>query len=139
MLSCTFGQRLVGSLDDTLRTYVNPAARGHLAVHDEAQGFQLPKVIPGGPGGNQVGVGDQHPRDLGGRLEDSHRFARLDQKGLVIFKPAQGFYDCPVTVPVPGRLAAAAVHNKVLPVFGYLRVEVVHEHSQGSFLLPALA
>ena len=38
-----------------------------------------------------------------------------------------------------GRAAGAAVDDQVLGVLGDLGVEVVHQHPQGGFLLPALA
>ena len=62
MLAAHLGEGLVGALDDALRADVDPAAGGHLAVHHQALPIELVEVLPGGPGGDQVGVGDQHPR-----------------------------------------------------------------------------
>ena len=41
--------------------------------------------------------------------------------------------------PVARRLAAAAVDDQIVGLFGHFRVEVVHQHSERRLLLPALA
>ena len=56
------GQRLVGALQDALRADVDPAARGHLAVHRQAAVFEIAESIPGRPRRHEQRVGDQDAR-----------------------------------------------------------------------------
>ena len=61
------GQRAEGfvrALQDALRADVDPAARGHLAEHDQALALPLVEVFLRGPMRHDVGVGDQHTRGV---------------------------------------------------------------------------
>ena len=139
MLLAGGGEGLVGALQDALRADVDPGAGRHLAVHGEPQGVEAPKLVPVVPVAHQVGVGDQHARrPLVGR-EDADRLARLHEQGLVVAQALQGGHDGVEGLPVAGRLAGAAVDHEVLGTLGDLGVQVVHQHAQGGFLLPALA
>src|SRR4029453_9306222 len=71
--------------------------------------------------------------------EPPPRLARRDQQGLVVAEPAQGGHDPVEGRPVPRRPAGAAVDHQVVGPLGDLRVEVVAQHPQGRFLLPAPA
>ena len=62
VLARRLGEGLVGALQDALGADVDPGARGHLAVHHQALALELVEVLPGGPGGHQVRVRDQHAR-----------------------------------------------------------------------------
>ena len=70
--------------------------------------------------------------------EDPDRLAGLHQHGLVVLEGAQRGDDGVERLPASSRAAGAAVDHQVLGVFGDLGVEVVHQHAQGGFLLPAL-
>ena len=133
------GECLVGALEDALGADVDPGPRRHLAVHREPGPLQLPERLPVGPLGDQQRVGDQNPRSPGVGPEDGYGFARLDQQRLVIVEALQGADDGPEALPVSGGLARPAVDDEVFGAFGYLGVEVVHEHAEGRLLVPALA
>src|SRR5262249_16480942 len=65
--------------------------------------------------------------------------ARREGQGLVMAEPAGLADDGVEGRPRPGRPARAAVDDERIRVLGYRRVEVVHQHTQGGLLLPALA
>ena len=88
---------------------------------------------------HQQRVRDQDPGGVAGRPENAHRLARLDEQRLVIGKPAQLADDGVEGFPGSGGTTGASVHDQVVRVLRDLRVEVIHEHPQGGFLLPALA
>ena len=139
MLARAFREGLVGPLQDALRPDVDPAAGGHLAVHREAERVEPPELVPGGPAGHQVGVGDEDARRLLMRAEDADRLAALDQQRLVVLQPPKRLDDPVVAGPVARGLAAAAVDDELLGTLRHLGVEVVHEHPEGGFLVPSLA
>ena len=64
---------LVSALQDTLGADVDPRAGGHLAVHHQARPVQRVELLLGGPAGDQVGVGDDHPRGVGEGFGHVHR------------------------------------------------------------------
>ena len=131
-------ERLVGALQDALRGDVDPGPGGHLAVHHEALVLELAELGPRGPVAHQVGVGDQHARGPLVGAEDTHRFAGLDQQGLVVLELLEGLHDGVERLPAASRTAGAAVDHQVVRTLSDLRVQVVHEHAQGRFGLPAL-
>ena len=131
---------LVGALHDALAADVDPDAGRHLAVHHQALAVELVEVLPGGPLGHQVRVGDQHPRRVGVGAEHAHRLARLDQQRLVLAAVrAALLQDGLVAVPVARRLADAAVDHQRVGVLGHLGVEVVLDHPVGGFDQPVAA
>src|ERR1700682_4704648 len=132
-------ERLEGALQNSLAPDVDPGAGGHLAVHRQAERLEAPELLPGGPGGHEQGVGDQHPRSVGVRLEDPDGLARLNEESLVVAEPQQRFDDAVVRGPVPRRLARAAVDDELGRLLRHLRIEIVLEHPQGGLLLPSAA
>ena len=139
VLAGALGEGLVGALQDALRADVDPRAGRHLAVHGEAERIEPAELVPGRPARHQVRVGDQHPRRLLVRPEHPDRLAALDQQGLVVLEPPERRDDPLVALPVAGRLAAAAVDDQLLRPLGDRGVEVVHQHPERRFLVPALA
>ena len=137
MLTPGLDEGLVGALDDALAADVDPRSGGHLAVHHQALALELVEVIPIGPMGHQVGVGDQHPRRVGVGPEDSDRLARLDQQGLVAIEGTQSLDDLVEAVPIARRLADAAVDHQFFGILGNLAVQVVHDHAERGFGKPA--
>ena len=73
------------------------------------------------------------------RAEDAHRLAGLHEKRLVVFERAKRRDDGVKTLPVARRFAAPAVNDQIFRLFGDLGIEVVHQHPQRRFLLPAFA
>ena len=127
---------LVSALNDALAADVDPGAGRHLAVHHQALAVQLVEVLPGGPLGHEVGVGDQHTRRVFVRAEHAHGLAGLDKQRLVRFQAPQRGQDGLEAVPVARRLANAAVDHQGVGVFGHLRVQVVLEHAVGGLDKP---
>ena len=132
-------ERLVRALQNSLRPDVNPRARGHLAVHDEALSLELAEHLPCRPATDQVRVGDQDAGRFGMRREHTHRLSRLHQQRLVVLERRQRPTYGVERRPVAHRLAGAAVHDELVRPLGHLRVQVVHEHPQGGLLNPTLA
>src|SRR4029453_8817348 len=62
MLAAHLGEGFVSALDDALRADVDPAARGHLAVHHEPLAIELVERLPIRPFGHDVGVGGEAGR-----------------------------------------------------------------------------
>ena len=133
------GETLVGSLQDSLGADVDPRTRRHLAVHREAEMLQPPELLPVGPVGHQMGVGDQHPRRHLVGAEHANRFAGLDQHRLVVLEFLQGSDQRVEGLPAPSSATGAPVDDQVVRTLGDVRVEVVHQHSHGRLLLPPLA
>ena len=73
------------------------------------------------------------------RPEDADRLARLDEQRLVVGQVAQLADDGVERLPVARRLARPAVDDEIVGPLGDLGIEVVHEHPQRGFLLPAAA
>ena len=71
--------------------------------------------------------------------EHADRFAGLDQHRLVVGELTQCGDEGVERGPAARGAAGAAVDDEVCGVLGDLRVEVVHEHSQGRLLRPTPA
>src|SRR5438093_11783966 len=107
-------QALVSSLQDSLRADVDPGAGGHLTVHRQAEGVEATELVPGGPVGNEIGIGDQYARRVFVRLEDPHRFSRLHKQRLVVLQAFQRSHDGIETLPVARSLSDSAVNGWLL-------------------------
>jgi hypothetical protein len=71
--------------------------------------------------------------------EFSHGFSRLHKEGLVIFEIAQGPDNRVESFPAPRGATGSAVNDEPVRGFGYIRIEIVHQHPHGRFLVPAFA
>jgi hypothetical protein len=132
-------ERLVRALHDALAADVDPAARGHLAVHREAAVLEVAEGLPRRPRGHEQTVRDQHARRARMCLKDTDRLSRLDQQRFVVLERSEGSHDGVKRLPVPRRLAGAAVDNEIVGPFGNVGIQIVHEHAQRGFLRPAFA
>ena len=139
MLAGCGGESFVGALQNSLRADVNPAAGGHLAVHHQAGAIELVKISPVAPVADEIGIGDKHARSVGVRAKNTDGLAGLDQESFVIFERTERGDDGVVGTPIASGFAAAAVDDQVFGLFGDFGIEVVHQHAQGGFLLPAFA
>ncbi len=139
VLAGRLGEGLVGALDDALRRDVDPRAGGHLAVHRQAGALELAELLPRRPVRHEVGVGDEDTRHVRRGAEHADRLAGLDEQGLVVLEALELGDDGVERLPAAGGAPGSAVHDEVVGVLRHLGVEVVHEHAQGGFLLPALA
>ena len=128
---------LVRALHNALRTDVDPRAGSHLAVHREPHALELAKVIPSRPAADKIRVGNQYARRVGVRAKHADRLAALHEQCLVIFQRAQRCDDRIETVPVAGRFSGAAIHHQVTRSLRNFGIQVVHQHAERRFLLPA--
>ena len=67
------------------------------------------------------------------------RLAGLDEQRLVVAEPSKLADDRVEGRPAAGGAPGPAVDDEVVRVLGDLGIEVVHEHPQDRFLLPAAA
>ena len=71
--------------------------------------------------------------------EFADRFARLNEQGLVVFQLAQRTDNGIETFPISSGPSGAAVNDQSIRSFRDFRIEIVHQHPHGGFLVPALA
>ncbi len=71
--------------------------------------------------------------------KDADGLAGLDEQGFVVFERAEGADDGVEAGPIAGGAAGAAIDDEVIGALGNIGIEVVVEHAQGGFLMPALA
>ena len=126
-------------MKDPLATNVDPRTGSHLPVHHQTGGVEFAEVLPVGPVGDKVGVGDQHARRGGVGFKDGDRLARLHEQRLIGLKIDQLTNDRVVTLLVARRLADSAVDDQLLWLLRHIGVQVVLQHPQDRLLLPALA
>ena len=96
-------------------------------------------MLPVVPMANEIAVRDEYARRIFVGLEDADGLAGLDEERLVVFEFLEGADDGMEAVPVSCRLARAAVDDEVVGFFRNFRIEVVHEHAESGFLVPAFA
>ncbi len=139
MLAPCCGEGFVRPLQDSLRADVDPAAGSHLAVHHQAGAVELVEMRPVVPLADEIRIRDQDARRVGVRAENADRLAGLHEQRFVVFEGAERSDDRVIAVPIASRLAAPAVDDQIFGLFGNLGIEVVHQHAQRRFLLPAFA
>ena len=137
MLAAHFDEGFVSALNDALTADVDPAARGHLAVHHQALFIELVEMIPVRPFGDEVRIGEQHARRILVCAENADGLARLDEEGLVSFEPLQRLDDPVIAVPVARGAADAAIDDEFVRRLGDVGVEIVHQHPHRRFGEPA--
>ncbi len=71
--------------------------------------------------------------------KDPHRFAALYQQSFVVLQAPESVHDGVVALPVSGGLAPAPIDDEFFRRLRHVGVQIVHQHSQGGFLVPALA
>ncbi len=133
------GEAFVGALHDALAADVDPRARGHLAVHRQPERLETPELVPRGPLGHEVGVGEQHPRRPLVGAKHADRLAGLDEQRLVAGQRAQRARDRVEGLPRARGAARAAVDDEIGGALGDVRVEVVVQHPHCRLLRPAAA
>src|SRR6266536_3945542 len=131
-------ERLVGTLENSLRPDVDPRSRSHLPVHDEAPALEIAEHLPRGVPGDEVRIRDEHARGIRVRREYPDGFARLHEQRLVVRQHAQRATDRVERRPIPRGLAGAAIHDEIVRALRHFGVEVVHEHAERGFLHPTL-
>src|SRR5579863_9728047 len=63
----------------------------------------------------------------------------LHQQRLVVLQFPERAYDGVERSPIPRCAPGAAVDDQLIRLFSHLRIEVVHQHPERGFLMPALA
>jgi len=71
--------------------------------------------------------------------KNSDGLAGLHEERFVIFERAQGSDDGVETFPIARGFSGAAIDDEIVGALGNIGIEIVHEHAQGGFLLPAFA
>ena len=127
----------VSALHDALAADIDPGAGRHLAVHHQALAIELVEMAPGRPMRHEIGIGDQHARGIGMRVEHADRLARLHQQGFVGFQTTQAGDNAIEAVPVARRPADPAIDHELVRLFRHVRIEIVHQHAQRRFGQPA--
>src|SRR5437764_15465393 len=82
---------------------------------------------------------DQHPRRFFVRAENADRLTGLDKQCLIVLQLAQRTNDRVECLPTPGRSSRAAVNDEMVRVLCNVRIEIVHQHPERGFLVPAFA
>ena len=72
-------------------------------------------------------------------LEFADRFAGLNEKRLVIFQVAQRAHHGVETFPISRRSSGAAINDQSVRRLRDFRIEIVHKHAHGGFLVPTFA
>ncbi len=139
VLSANRAKGLVRSLEDSLRPDVDPRPGGHLSIHHEAGALELAKMIPGRPAADEVAVGDQDPRRADMRAKHADGLTTLNQERLIAVERPKGRNNGIERRPAPGRAARSTINNQIAGTLCHVRVEIVHKHAKGRFLLPSLA
>src|SRR6266567_3175321 len=139
MLAASRGESFECSLNDPLAADINPRASGHLSVHRETQAFEPIEFRVVRPVTDEVGICDQNTWRFVMCAKFSHWFSRLYEQRLVIFEFAQGANNRIESFPASSRAPGPAVNNESVGIFGHVRIEIVHKHPHGRFLMPAFA
>src|SRR5438105_12033081 len=132
-------ERLERALHDSLATNVNPRTGGHLSVHGKAHFLEAIEFRVVRPLTDKIGIRDQNARSFFVRPKFSHGLSRLDKERLVVFEIVQGLNDRVESLPAPGGATCSAINDKPVWGFGYIRIEIVHQHPHRGFLMPAFA
>src|ERR1700731_4640790 len=87
----------------------------------------------------QIGIAEQYARRVFVGAKDGYGFSGLYQQRFIRGKILQRANDGMKTLPIPRRFSCAAVYHQIVRFFSDLRIEIIHEHAQRGFLMPALA
>ena len=133
------GKSFKRTLHDPLAADVNPRAGRHLSVHRQSHPLETIELGIVVPLPDKIGVGDQDARCfiVGPKFAD--RLSRLNEKGFVIFEFAQRANNCIESFPAPRGATCSTVDNELIGIFCDVRIEIVHQHPHGRFLMPAFA
>ena len=127
------------TLHDPLATDVNPRTGRHLSVHRQSHPLEAIELTVIVPLSYEIRIRDQDARCfiVGPKFAD--RLSRLHEKGFVVFEFAQRANDCIESFPTPRGATCSTVNNELIGIFCDVRIEIVHQHPHGGFLVPAFA
>src|SRR3954447_21027364 len=133
------GKSFKRALHYSLATDVNPRTGCHLSVHRQTHSLEAIELGIVIPLTDKIRVGDQNTRCfiVGPKL--ANRLSRLNEKRFVVFELPQRADNCIESFPTPRGTTGSTVHNQLIGIFCDLRIEIVHQHPHGCFLVPAFA
>src|SRR5438552_9574297 len=73
------------------------------------------------------------------RPKFADRLSRLHEKGFVVFEFAQRADDCIERFPAPRGATCSTVNNQLIGILCDFRIEIIHQHPHGRFLMPPFA
>jgi hypothetical protein len=88
---------------------------------------------------HQIGIGQQDARRFRMGAKNAHRLARLHQQRFIVAERFQGAHQGVKRRPVARRAAGAAIDDQFVRVLGHIGIEIVVQHAQRRFLVPAMA
>ena len=130
------GERLVRALQDPLGADVDPAPRGHLPEHRQAESLEPAELVPGRPARDEQRVRDQDARRPWMGAENADGLSALHEQRLVLAEGEERPDERLQRVVVARCLARAAVDDQLLGLLRHLAVEVVEEHPKRRLRLP---
>ena len=122
MLSACFNKSFIRTLNNALRTDVNPRPSSHLTIHRETLFIKLVEVVPRRPMGHEVGICNQHARCVRVRFDHRNGAARLYDHCLVRFKVFHRRNHRIEIRPRARSAAYATIHDQLMGVFGDIGV-----------------
>ena len=128
-----------GSVYDTLRSDVHPAACGHLAVAGASHCSESCPVLQVVSLADKKAVGDDDTRSLLVGVEKAQRMAGHDNQCLLVGQNLKVLLDQLVLHPVLAYLTGLAVGYQLVGIEGDLRAQVVINHYLESLTLNAVA
>ena len=139
LLAARVEQRVVGSVYDSLRPDVHPAAGGHLSVVRYAERGRAAEVLGVVEESDHKAVREDDARRGRMRAEESERMARLHYERLVLRDDFKIFFDEEVLHPVLADLPGLSVGDELVRIERHVEVEVVVDHYLEGFAFDALA
>src|SRR5699024_5812496 len=139
LLAGTLCKSFVSTLQNTLRTNINPGTRRHLSIHRQSHFIETTELFPVGPLWYQMSIRDKHAGSFFVGFKYSHRLPALNQHSFIIFQTFERFYYLVIAFPIASRLSPAAIDNQLLRLFSNRRIKIIHQHAQRCFLMPPFA
>jgi hypothetical protein len=87
----------------------------------------------------EIGIAQQYTRRVFMGAKDGHGLSGLYEQRLVSGKVRERANDGMKTFPIARRFSSAAIDDQIVRFFSDLWIQIVHQHAQGGFLLPAFA
>ena len=128
-----------GTVYDTLRSDVHPAACGHLTVAGASHSGELGPVSQVVSLADKKSVGDDNTRSLLVGVEESQRMAGHNNQCLLVGQYLKVLLDQLILHPVLAYLTGLTVGNQLVGIQSDLRAQVVVNHNLESFTLNAVA
>ena len=126
MLTSRLHKGFIGALHNALCSNINPGPGRHLTIHGQPLFIEFVKMVPCGPMGHQIGIGNQHARGVFVSFKHAHRFSRLHQKSLVLLERFEAVNDRIKILPAARRASNAAINHQFMGIFRHAGMKIVH-------------